>query len=188
MANHPLGLRPLQRRYGEVRILGLFALVNGLVSIGVLSAAAMLTGVPLIFPSLGPTAYLLFSDPLGPAAAPRNTLLGHTIGVAAGWGALAVFGLLDASAAEMMSVTPPRVAAAATSLAVTSGAMVWLRIPHPPAAATTLIVSLGILHTTAELVVLLLAVVVLLAVAAVITRAAGIDYPLWSPADRSGGR
>jgi len=76
-------------------VLGLFAFTNGLISIGVMAAAALVTGAPLIFPSLGPTAFLLFYTPLQPAASPRNTLGGHLIGAAAGYLSLAVFGLLD---------------------------------------------------------------------------------------------
>lgn len=174
-----LALQPMQRRFGAVPVLGLYALLNGLVSIGVMSAAAMATGAALVFPSLGPTAYLLFSDPLGAAAAPRNALLGHAIGVAAGYGALVAFGV---AATDAMAVTSGRVGAAATSLAVTSGLMVWLRVPHPPAAATTLIVSLGILDRPADLAVLLAAVALLVVQGVVINRLAGVPYPLWSPA------
>ncbi|WP_341251813.1 HPP family protein [Euzebya pacifica] len=176
-----LALEPLQRRFGAVPVLGAYALVNGLISIAVMTAAALVTGVPLVFPSLGPTAYLLFSDPLGAAAAPRNTILGHVIGVLAGWGSLAVFGLQDVGAADAMGATPGRIGAAAVSLAVTSGLMVWLRLPHPPAAATTLIVSLGILPRVDELVVLVLAVILLAAQGWIINRLAGVPVPLWSP-------
>lgn len=176
-----LALEPLQRRFGAVPVLGLYALVNGLVSIAVMTAAALVTGVPLVFPSLGPTAYLLFSDPLGGAAAPRNTIIGHGIGVLAGWGSLAVFGLQDVAAADAMGATPGRVGAAAVSLALTSALMVWLRLPHPPAAATTLIVSLGVLPHPEELAVLMMAVVLLAAQGWIINRLAGVPVPVWAP-------
>lgn len=162
-------------------VLGVYALVNGLLAIGVMAAAALLTGQPLVFPSLGPTAHLLFTDPLSAAASPRNAVLGHLIGVLAGAGSLAAVGLLASGPMSPMAATGPRVAAAAVSLAITSAVMVWTGLGHAPAAATTLIVSLGILHTTAELVVLLLAVVVLVAMGGLVNRAAGVPYPLWSP-------
>jgi CBS-domain-containing membrane protein len=73
------------------------------------------------------------------------------------------------------------VIAAALSLGLTSGLMVLLKAPHPPAGATTLIISLGILTQPRQLVILLLAVVVLTVQAFVINRLAGIDYPVWSP-------
>lgn len=67
------------------------------------------------------------------------------------------------------------------SLGLTSGLMVWLRVPHPPAGATTLIVSLGILTEPVELLVLMLAVFLLVVQGYVINHLAGIRYPLWAP-------
>jgi CBS domain-containing membrane protein len=49
-----------------------FVFVNGFVTIGLLAAAAMLSGTPFVFPSLGPTAFLLFFTPETPAASPRT--------------------------------------------------------------------------------------------------------------------
>ncbi len=54
-------------------------------------------------------------------------------------------------------------------------------MPHPPAGATTLIVSLGILSEPWQLAVLMLAVVLLTIQGFVINRMAGIDYPVWAP-------
>lgn len=160
-------------------ILGLFAFANGLIAIGAMAFVAFVTGEPFVFPSLGPTAFLLFYTPLLPAASPRNTLGGHFIGAAAGYLALVVFGLTDAAPALASGVTGARVGAAALSLGLTSGAMVWARVPHPPAGATTLIVSLGILREPEQLVVLMLAVVLLVGQGLAINRLAGIPYPLW---------
>ena len=55
-----------------VPLLALFSFVNGCISIGLMSLAALVTGAPLIFPSLGPTAFLFFYTPTAPAASPRN--------------------------------------------------------------------------------------------------------------------
>lgn len=174
-------LKPLTERYNSVGILGLFAFVNGLVSIGLMSLVALVTGQPFIFPSLGPTAFLLFYTPLQPTASPRNTLCGHLIGVAAGYLSLVIFGLVDAGPALQVGMTWARVGAAALSLALTAGAMVWLRVPHPPAGATTLIVSLGLLTTIPELAVLMLGVLLLVIQGLAINRLAGVPYPVWSP-------
>jgi CBS-domain-containing membrane protein len=57
--------------------------------------------------------------------------------------------------------------------------MVLLRINHPPAGATTLIVSLGILSTPYYLLVIEVAVVLLTAQAFLINRLAGLPYPIW---------
>lgn len=174
-----LQLPALVQRHDSTLVLGAFAFVNGLVSIAIMAAAAFVTGAPFIFPSLGPTAFLLFYTPTAPAASPRNTILGHLVGVSAGYLALVLFGLTDAAPALATSVTLGRVWAAALSLALTSGFMVWLRVPHPPAGATTLIVSLGILREPWQLLVLMAAVVLLTIQGFVINRLAGIEYPRW---------
>jgi CBS domain-containing membrane protein len=171
----------LERRYNSTLVLGAFALVNGFISIGLMAAAAAITGEPLIFPSLGPTAFLLFYTPRAPAASPKNTLIGHFIGVASGYLALVVFGLTDSGPALVEGVTLARTGAAALSLGLTAGVMAWVRAPHPPAGATTLIVSLGILTEPSQLAVLMLAVLLLVLQGFVINRLAGIEYPVWSP-------
>lgn len=170
----------LTERHSSTAVMGLFAFVNGLIAIGLMSLAALVTGQPLIFPSLGPTAFLLFYTPTVPAASPRNTLCGHAIGASAGYLSLVVFGLTQAGPALAHGVTPARVGAAALSLGLTSGLMVWAKVPHPPAGATTLIISLGILTEPLQLAVLMLAVALLVVQGFVINRLAGIDYPMWA--------
>ena len=58
-------------------MLGLFAFVNGVIAIGLMAAVALVTGAPFIFPSLGPTAFLLFYTPMLPTASPAQLLVGH---------------------------------------------------------------------------------------------------------------
>lgn len=176
-----LRLSNLLRHYHSVPLLALFSFVNGCLSIGLMAVAALVTRAPFIFPSLGPTAFLFFYTPTAPAASPRNTLIGHAIGAAAGWLSLVLFGLGHAGPALAVGVTGPRVLAAALSLGLTGGIMVLAKSPHPPAGATTLIVSLGLLPHLWQIGVLLLAVVLLTAQALLINRLAGIPYPLWSP-------
>jgi CBS-domain-containing membrane protein len=178
---HRLQVPALTRRHSSTFVLGLFSFVNGLIAIAAMAFVAFVTGEPFVFPSLGPTAFLLFYTPLQPASSPRNTLGGHAIGAAAGYLSLVVFGLTDAAPALTSSVTGARVGAAALSLGLTAGAMVWARVPHPPAGATTLIVSLGILREPEQLAVLMVAVALLIVQGFVINRLAGIPYPAWSP-------
>lgn len=176
-----LRLAPLMAHHDHTAVLGSFALINGFISIALMSLLALVTHEPFIFPSLGPTAFLLFYTPHAAAASPRNAFAGHLIGVLCGYLALVVFGLQDAGPAVTSGVDLARTGAAALSLGLTAGLMVWLAVPHPPAGATTLIVSLGILATPDELVVLMVGVVLLIAQGFVINRLAGIDYPLWAP-------
>lgn len=171
----------LTERYDSVVVLSVFSLINGFISIALMALAAVVTRAPFVFPSLGPTAFLFFYTPLAATAAPRNALIGHLIGAVAGYLALVVFGLTDAGPAVTTGVTLPRVLAAGLSLGLTSGVMVLCRAPHPPAGATTLIISLGILTQPWQLGVLMLAVLLLTLQAFVINRLAGLPYPVWAP-------
>src|SRR5262245_33351138 len=145
----------------------------------------MVTKTPFVFPSLGPTAFLLFFSPALPASSPRNTLYGHAIGIACGWLALWVTGLDQAPAAMVIGVDGARIAAAALSLAATGGLMVLADAPHPPAGATTLIISLGIVTKPLYLGVIEVAVALLALQAIVINRLAGVKHPLWSASKKS---
>ena len=160
------------------------SLINSAISIGILATIAALTKQPFLFPSLGPTALLLFFDAQGPQSAPRNVFCGHLIGVLAGYLALVVFGLTTAKP-DLTDITAPRIGAATLCLCLTASLMVWLKVPHSPAASTTLIVGLGLMHTPAQLSVLMLAVVLMIAQGAIINRLAGVPYPLWAPRQRS---
>src|SRR5579863_2159151 len=177
----------LTQRYSQTPVLALFSFINGCISIGLMSVLALITGSPFIFPSLGPTAFLFFYTPRAPSASPRNTLVGHTIGVLAGYFSLVITGLTAAGPALAVGVSWPRVIAAALSLGLTAGLMVLSRSPHPPAGATTLIISLGILTKPWQLLLLLIAVVLLTLQALAINRLAGIPYPLWNPIKEKDG-
>lgn len=177
----------LEQHHAQVRVLALFSFINGCISIGLMSILALITNSPFIFPSLGPTAFLFFYTPRAPSASPRNTIIGHAIGVLAGYFSLLVTGLTAAGPALSVGMTWPRVIAAALSLGLTAGLMVLFKSPHPPAGATTLIISLGILTKPPQLILLMIAVGLLTLQAIVINRLAGIPYPLWNPLKENPG-
>jgi CBS domain-containing membrane protein len=156
--------------------------INGFVTIGLLGLLALVTGSPFVFPSLGPTAYLFFFSPLAEVSSPRNTILGHTIGLICGYSAFAAMVAFGPAFATHGGVHLPRVLAAALALSATGVLMVLFRVSHPPAGATTLIVALGIISQPKELIVIEIAVILLTAQACVINRIAGINYPLWQAA------
>ena len=58
--------------------------------------------------------------------------------------------------------------------------MIRLNVPHPPAAATTLIVSLGVVTRPAYLIVLEAGVALLVVQAIIINRLTGVRYPIWA--------
>jgi CBS domain-containing membrane protein len=149
-------------------------------ALAVLGALSLATGTMLLFPPLGATAFLMFTSPRAAAASPRNTLFGYVLGLGAGYLSLACTGLLASPSVLAGGVDGARVIAAALSVALTSVAMVRLRCVHPPAGATTLVVSLGLV-TKAPLVAMLMAGAALLALFALAThRALGTPYPLWA--------
>jgi len=158
----------------------LYVFVNGFVTIGLLAVLALVSRNPFVFPSLGPTAYLLFFTPLGRTSSPRNTIIGHVIGLVCGYAAFAVTGAGALPFGEHPGIFWPRVLAAALSLSATGAFMVLLDVSHPPAGATTLIVSLGIISKPSELAIIEVAVFLLVAQALAINRLAGLPYPLWS--------
>jgi CBS-domain-containing membrane protein len=170
----------LLARFPERPVWAIFMFINGFFTIGILAVLAMVTRAPFVFPSLGPTAFLFFFSPQSPSASPRHTLYGHAIGIACGYAALLVTGLTDAPAALASGVDVRRVLAAGISLALTGAVMILMKAAHPPAGATTLIVSLGIVTRPFHLGLIEVAVAVLAAQAIVINRLAGLDYPLWA--------
>ena len=161
----------------------LLGFATSFTSAGLMATLALVLQRPFIFPSLGATVFLLFYRSKASAASPRNTILGHLIGAGCGIISLAAFGLLDAPSVFVSGMTWSRVGATALSLGLTSGAMAGFRLPHPPAGATTLIVSLGLLTTAEEIVVLCGAIGIAVALAALTHRIFGTPYPRWRPFD-----
>jgi len=167
-------------RFPPRLVRSVYVFVNGFVTIGLLALLARVSRNPFVFPSLGPTAYLLFFSPLAKPSSPRNTLLGHAIGLLCGYGAFVVTGAGAVPFGVHPGIFWPRILAAALSLSATGACMVLLEISHPPAGATTLIVSLGIIARPRELVMIEVAVFLLVAQALVINRLAGLAYPWWN--------
>lgn len=155
--------------------------INGFATVALLAALAMVCRFPLVFPSMGPTAFLLFASPEAPSACPRNTLCGHAVGILCGYGALWLTGLQHAPSAMLEGVNLPRVIAVALSLASTGALMILFRVIHSPASATTLIISLGIITRPLYLLAIEAAVALIVIQAIVTYRFRDIAYPWWSP-------
>lgn len=170
----------LLRHFPPRLVRSVYVFVNGFITIGVLALLALVSRNPFVFPSLGPTAYLLFFSPLGRASSPRNTIFGHAIGLICGYVAFVVTGAGALSFGVHPGIFWPRILAAALSLSATGAFMVLLDVSHPPAGATTLIVSLGIISKPRELAIIEAAVFLLVAQAWLINRLAGLPYPLWN--------
>ena len=127
---------------------------------------AWLTGLPFVFPSLGPTAYLMATAPSSEAVRPRRVVGGHAIGAAAGLVSYHLFagGLAITADAPMLAADQLwLVVAAVVAVVLTTAGMIATRTGHAPACATTLIVALGLLPTLLEAGIVVVAVVLLAA-------------------------
>jgi CBS-domain-containing membrane protein len=147
------------RKFPPRLVWATFVFINGFVTVALLAGLAAALHTPLVFPSVGPTAFLLYFMPTSPAASPRNALCGHAVGIACGYAALCLVGLQHAPAAILEDIHGPRVLAAVLSLAGTGALMILLGVVHAPAGATTLIISLGFITAPAHLLVIEAAVV-----------------------------
>jgi CBS domain-containing membrane protein len=155
-------------------------LVNGFATIALVALVAMFWRVPFVFPSLGPTAFVLFASPEAASSSPRNALCGHAIGILCAYGALWLTGLHHAPSAMIEGVNLARVVAAALSLALTGALMILFGVVHSPAGSTTLIISLGIITRPIYLLGIEAAVAVIVLYAIIVHRLRGVAFPLWS--------
>jgi CBS-domain-containing membrane protein len=179
-----------QLRYlvGTVRnlkpILIAFVALEGITAIGTIAAIAYLTKLPLLFPPLGPSAFILFYTPMAPSASPRTCILSHTMGLAAGLVSLSLAVLLFPTAGLAAAETTHwfRVIAIAMAMGLISVLMILTKTIHPPAAATALIAVMGYLQNPVQVAGFIAAVVLLVAEACLFNRIlGGLPYPLWKP-------
>ncbi len=126
-----------------------------------LGTIALVLQQPFVFPSLGPTAFLLATKPNAEITSAKNTIFGHLVGAICGYISLVFFGLTNTPAMIVSGISIQFILAAVFSIALTSFFMILFSVEHPPAGATTLIISLGILHTIPDITVLMVAVILL---------------------------
>jgi CBS-domain-containing membrane protein len=139
------------------------------ISMGVTGALAVATHRPFIFPSLGPSALMIFGHPAQRTSSPRHVLIGHAIGAGCGYFAVWANGLLGVEYSP--HITIHRVLAAAMALALTAAFTMLARSEHAPAGAPTLIVAFGLLPQLSDFLWLMLAVFVLVLLGLLARRA-----------------
>ncbi|PSQ05185.1 HPP family protein [Halobacteriales archaeon QS_6_71_20] len=137
------------------------------VLLSVLGVLAWVSGRPFVFPSLGPSAFVLAFERRGERTRVYRVVGSHVIGGVAG---LLAYTLL-ASGVTLTATYPGfssdalRLAASGVlSLVATSWGMIATDTNHAPACATTLIVSLGLLSTPLQVGIIVASVVILVAV------------------------
>ena len=114
----------------------------------VAGAMSLATKQPWLFAGLGPTALLLASSPGHTTARFHNIVVGHLTGLACAWLSLLLLGAATAPALLGGPTPVVRVWASAFAVALTAAVQPSLRAYHPPAAATALLVTLGVYKAT----------------------------------------
>ena len=165
----------------EQGVVSALAATNGALAILLISVMAWLTDLPLIFPALGPSAFIMFSSPFSPPAAPRSVILGHLVGMSTGFIVWHAASFIYDEPVSIEAGGLPVCCSATLALAITSLLLVRLKCPHAPSAASALVVALGGVVDGRGLLVMALGVVILSAQAFVVHRLAGVNAPVWRP-------
>jgi hypothetical protein len=122
---------------------------------------------PWLFAGLGPSILLVASNPGHETTRFRSIVVGHLVAIACAYLALL---LLNATSAPSLlaaaTMSMPRVWASAGALAMVALVQPQLRAYHPPAAATTLLVTSGAYRMTGKTPLALMAGTLLVAIAA----------------------
>ena len=126
--------------------------------VGILS---LLAGMVWLFPSLGPTIYLQTQKPGDPSSRFLNVVLGHLMGLAAGFAGVFLFNAFnDPVTLQAKELTWARLGAAVVALALTLLLTLLLKAHHPPAGATTLLTALGSIQTLQDSINLMIGVLI----------------------------
>jgi hypothetical protein len=144
------------------------ATVNVFLHFTVLGVIALVTGRPFLFPSLGPSAYLIATGEKPRAEGAYHVIGGHTVAVVSGLVAYALFGN-EVSAYVVFARPDPAFsmevvylwASGTLAMILTTTVMLLTKTNHAAACATTLIVALGLMGGLEDGVIIVVAVAIL---------------------------
>ncbi len=126
---------------------------------------------PLIFASLGPTAYELVEQPRLRSARTYNVIVGHLVGLGAAFFSLYVLHAWKAPAvAAAGGITAERAWAAVLAATLTTLINLILRASQPAALATTLLVALGSMQTGRDAAAIVVGVIIIALIGAPVRR------------------
>jgi hypothetical protein len=129
------------------------------------------TRQPLIFASLGPTAYELVEQPQLRSARTYNIIVGHLLGLGVGF--LAIYVLNAWAEPNVIStgiVSTKRLWAVAIAATLTTLATLILKAGQPAAMATTLLISLGSMQTRRDAIAITAGVLIIAALGEPVRR------------------
>lgn len=123
--------------------------------------AGWATQQPLIFASLGPTAYELIETPHRRSAQPYSLVVGHLVGVGAGYLALFVTGAWHAAPVSNAGMPLDRVWCTCLAAAVTVFINLLIKASQPAATSTTLLIAAGLMQARKDAAIILCAVLLM---------------------------
>ncbi|WP_168719022.1 HPP family protein [Thermosulfurimonas marina] len=167
-------------RWDVRKLTALYVLSGSFLSLSTLGFAAYFLNWPLIFPALGPTAFLIFYSPARSISWPRNSLLGHLLALACGLGAYFLLVWLFPEALKAESFTLTEIFLVCGAVALTGLLLVLFNLQHPPAAATAMLAAAGYFSSPENILGFLLALILLLLEGLFLHRLSGVVYPLWT--------
>ncbi len=170
----------LTTRFDSHILSALYVLVNSTVSMIIMGMAAHFTAWPMIFPSLGPTTFLIFYAASSPMSCPRNSLMGHVLGGIVGMICFSLSNLFFPEHATSGSFNLAALVIVGLSLGITGMVMVLSGLLHPPAASTAMMAAMGLFSKWYYLPVLVCALGLLCIQAIIMHRLAGVKFPLWA--------
>ncbi|MGH9717389.1 MAG: HPP family protein [Candidatus Acidiferrales bacterium] len=142
----------------------IWALAEGSLMLA-MAAISWATRQPLIFASLGPTAYELVEQPQLRSARSYNIIVGHLAGLGSGFLAIYVFNAWNSPAVLSAGVlTTNRLWVVALAAALTTVLTLLLRAGQPAALATTLLVALGLMQTRRDAIAIIAGVIIMAAI------------------------
>jgi len=157
-------------------------------TIALVAAASWFFKAPMLAPPLGATALLCVVIPRANASAPRNVICSHLIACACGYFAQVVTGAIRMPSAFIGGFQPAHILSVAIALGLTVALTERLHVRHPPAGATTIIFSLGVLQQPIQFVAVGCGAALTAYGACFVHRITGRQFAIWRPLDEVAAR
>ena len=174
-----LSVPTLLSRLDERKVVSIVAALDGAAALLVISLAAWWSGLPLLFPSLAPSAFIMFTRPFSEAASPRSMILGHSMAIGCGWLSWTTMSFVFGHPVSLAHLDLALCLSADLAFALTCILLVRLSCHHAPACATALIVASGGITAGTDMLIMVVAVVLLTYQGVLIHRLLGVHAPLW---------
>ena len=127
----------------------------------IVALAGWATQQPLIFASLGPTAYELIETPHRRSAQPYSLVVGHLVGIGAGYLALFLTGAWHAAPVSNAGMPLVRVWCTCLAAVLTVFVNLLIRASQPAATATSLLIAAGLMQAHKDAAIILCAVLLM---------------------------